>query len=813
MKIKPDIAIPGEVSNTVVPGDKGTCEPGTCTTKTKVPLGFTVAKQADRAVANPGDTITYTVTVKQSGEQAVAASFKDDLSAVAGTDYEVGSATADKGTIAPDNLLSWSGNLGVGETAVISYKLKVKADLATPGEIRNAVLPGDRGVCETGKCTTVTTVPEAGTYSLEKTADKKTAKPGEIITYTVKVTQSGDAPVNTSFVDDLSKVAGAGYVAGSATADKGTVAADNPVNWSATLAKGEVATVTYQMKVQDDIATPAAVKNAVVAGDRGVCQPGKCEVTTEISTPSSFGIVKSVDRSKAAPGDVLTYTVKVTQRGDAAIDASFADDLAKVAGASYVAGSATADKGRIAADNPVNWSGTLAKGEVATISYKMRIDPQIEKPASIRNTVLPGDKGTCEPGDCGTETQVPLGYFVEKSVDKTTAAPGDVITYTVKVSQTGELATDASFSDDLAKISSADYVAGSATADKGSLSGALNWSGTLAKGEVATISYQMKIKTDVQTPAEAKNLVVPGAEGSCQPGKCETTTTVSTPSGFQVQKLVDLETAAPGDTIMFQITVAQTGDGAVDAAFTDDLSAVAGAQLVPGSITVNQGTVAADNPIKWSGTLAKGEVATVMFLMKVNADISTPGAVLNQAVPGLNGVCAPAGCDTVTRVLTPGTFTVEKTATPASTVPGDLVSYTIKVTQQGDTPASASFQDDLAKVVGASYVPGSATLEGAGTIRGELGWDGTMLKGDVATISYQMKVNADAAPGSQLKNAVVPGQDGRCEPGKCETTTDVLAPGTFAVEKTADKSAALPGDLVTYTVKVTQRGDLPVDAA
>lgn len=72
-----------------------------------------------------------------------------------------------------------------------------------------------------------------------------------------------------------------------------------------------------------------------------------------------------------------------------------------------------------------------------------------------------------------------------------------------------------------------------------------------------------------------------------------------------------------------------------------------------------------------------------------------------------------------------------------------------------------------------------------------------MLKGDVATISYQMKVNADAAPGSQLKNAVVPGQDGRCEPGKCETTTDVLAPGTFAVEKTADKSAALPGDVVT----------------
>lgn len=393
MKTKPDIAIPGEVSNTLVPGDKG--------------------------------------------------------------------------TIAPDNLLSWSGNLGVGETAVISYKLKVKADLATPGEIRNAVLPGDRGVCETGKCTTVTTVPEAGTYSLEKTADKKIAKPGEIITYTVKVTQSGEAPVNTSFVDDL----------------------------------------------------------------------------------------------------------------------------AKVVGASDVAGSATADKGRIAADNPVNWSGTLAK------------------------------------------------------------------------------------------ISSADYVVGSATADKGSLSGALNWSGTLAKGEVATISYQMKIKTDVQTPAEAKNLVVPGGEGSCQPGKCETTTTVSTPSGFQVQKLVDLETAAPGDTIMFQITVAQTGDGTVDAAFTDDLSTVAGAQLVPGSITVNQGTVAADNPIKWSGTLAKGEVATVMFLMKVNADISTPGAVLNQAVSGVNGVCAPAGCDTVTRVLTPGTFTVEKTATPASVVPGDLVSYTIKVTQ------------------------------------------------------------------------------------------------------------------------------------
>ncbi|MGD9430222.1 isopeptide-forming domain-containing fimbrial protein [Arthrobacter russicus] len=775
MKVNADIATPAEVKNTVVPGDKGTCDPAdSCTTTTEVltPGSFTVTKSASPGSVAPGDEVTYTVKVVQKGDTEVSASFADDLSKVAGATFVAGSAAADKGSVAVDNPVNWSGTLAKGDTATVTYKMKVNADLATPGSVKNTVVPGDKGTCDPAdSCTTTTEVLTPGSFTVTKSASPGSVAPGDEVTYTVKVVQKGDTPVLASFVDDLSKVAGATFVAGSASADKGAI--EGTVNWSGTLAKGDTVTVTYKMKVNADIATPAEVKNTVVPGPDGGCEPGTCTTTTEVLTPGGFTVLKSVDKQNAAPGDLLTYTVKVTHQGDTEVTASFADDLSKVAGATFVAGSAAADLGTVT--GTVNWSGTLTKGQSATVTYQMKVNADIMTPAEVKNTVVPGDKGTCEPGGCETVTPVPTpgSYLIIKSADKQDVAPGDVVTYTVTVSHRGDTPVEASFADDLSKVAGATFVAGSATADKGSLSGTLDWTGTLENGQTATVKYQVKINSDIVTPASVRNVVVPGENGTCTDDSCETTTEVQTPGTFTTVKTVDKSVVAPGDVLTYTVKVTHRGDTEVEASFADDLSKVVGAEYVPGSAKADAGTVI--GTLNWSGTLRNGQIATVTYQMKVKSDLTTPSSLKNTVVPGDKGTCDPGGCETTTEVLRPGGFELKKTVSPGTAKPGDLLTFTVKVSQTGDTPVVASFVDDLSKVAGASYVAGSASAD-KGAVEGTVNWSGTLGKGESATVTYRMAVDAAIADGTQVRNVVVPGGDGTCAPGSCETTTVITVP-------------------------------------
>ncbi|GAA1048387.1 DUF11 domain-containing protein [Arthrobacter russicus] len=815
MKVNADLATPGSVKNTVVPGDKGTCDPAdSCTTTTEVltPGSFTVTKSASPGSVAPGDEVTYTVKVVQKGDTPVLASFVDDLSKVAGATFVAGSASADKGSVAVDNPVNWSGTLAKGDTATVTYKMKVNADLATPGSVKNTVVPGDKGTCDPAdSCTTTTEVLTPGSFTVTKSASPGSVAPGDEVTYTVKVVQKGDTEVSASFADDLSKVAGATFVAGSASADKGSVAVDNPVNWSGTLAKGDTATVTYKMKVNADLATPGSVKNTVVPGDKGTCDPAdSCTTTTEVLTPGGFTVVKTATPGSVAPGDEITYQVVVKQTGDKPAAASFADDLSKVTGATYVAGSATADKGAI--EGTVNWSGTLAKGDTVTVTYKMKVNADIATPAEVKNTVVPGPDGGCEPGTCTTTTEVltPGGFTVLKSVDKQNAAPGDLLTYTVKVTHQGDTEVTASFADDLSKVAGATFVAGSAAADLGTVTGTVNWSGTLTKGQSATVTYQMKVNADIMTPAEVKNTVVPGDKGTCEPGGCETVTPVPTPGSYLIIKSADKQDVAPGDVVTYTVTVSHRGDTPVEASFADDLSKVAGATFVAGSATADKGSLS--GTLDWTGTLENGQTATVKYQVKINSDIVTPASVRNVVVPGENGTCTDDSCETTTEVQTPGTFTTVKTVDKSVVAPGDVLTYTVKVTHRGDTEVEASFADDLSKVVGAEYVPGSAKAD-AGTVIGTLNWSGTLRNGQIATVTYQMKVKSDLTTPSSLKNTVVPGDKGTCDPGGCETTTEVLRPGGFELKKTVSPGTAKPGDLLTFTVKVSQTGDTPVVAS
>ncbi|ONI92346.1 hypothetical protein ALI144C_00020, partial [Actinosynnema sp. ALI-1.44] len=116
----------------------------------------------------------------------------------------------------------------------------------------------------------------------------------------------------------------------------------------------------------------------------------------------------------------------------------------------------------------------------------------------------------------------------------------------------------ATFTDDLTKVlDDADYQNDGA-ADLGAVSYVepkLTWTGDLAVGQTATVTYSVKVKN----PNTGDNLLTnaitsdtPG--GNCPPGstdpKCGTTTPVS---GLSIAKAVDKQSANPGDTVKYMV--------------------------------------------------------------------------------------------------------------------------------------------------------------------------------------------------------------------------------------------------------------------
>ncbi|MGK5733933.1 DUF7507 domain-containing protein [Streptomyces sp. URMC 124] len=84
-----------------------------------------IAKSADRATARPGDTVTYTVTVTNTGTTAIdGAAISDDLSDVV-DDAELTSTSADSGTARFSSpTLQWQGDLPSGAKATIHYSVR-----------------------------------------------------------------------------------------------------------------------------------------------------------------------------------------------------------------------------------------------------------------------------------------------------------------------------------------------------------------------------------------------------------------------------------------------------------------------------------------------------------------------------------------------------------------------------------------------------------------------------------------------------------------------------------------------------------------
>lgn len=252
----------------------------------------------------------------------------------------------------------------------------------------------------------------------------------------------------------------------------------------------------------------------------------------------------------------------------------------------------------------------------------------------------------------------------------------------------------------------------------------------------------------------------------------------------------------------------------------------------PTDFAVSQGSLFADN--SWNGTAASniltpgqnlgiGQTGTVYINFRVTPGITS--TINNTATASAAGTLGGTTTDNSTdgtnpdpdnnnnpgeQVPTPVNFkypdlSVTKTNSPDPVIAGENVTYTISVTNNGVSTANGVTVNDV--------LPNGLTFISAATLTGTWttpNWSvGTLINGASASLTIIAKINSEVSDGSVINNtAIVSGTlpDPISANNTATASTIVNAFADLAIVKTVDNSTPNVGRTVVFTLTASNTG-------
>ena len=815
---------------------------------------LTITGTASTATTTPGATVNYTITIADTGQTPYAgAVVTDDLTGTLDDAAYNNDASATGGTVSyASPALTWRGDLSPGGSATVTYSITVDnpetGDHALSSTITSAAAGSNCPASGADpRCAPQVTVSQ---LTILSTADAATITPGSDVGYTVTAANTGQTLyLDATFTIHLAGVSANAAYDDDATASSGTLTFDTAAQtetWTGDLAPGASVTVTFSVTVNnpDTAAGKTFTETTDSATPGNNCPAGgtdpACSTNVTVLIPA-LTITKTASTTATLPGATVTYTITVADTGQTPYTgATVTDDLTGILGDAAYDTDAAATTGTVSYASPaLTWTGDLTAGGTATITYSVTVDNPDTGGKLMVNTAASGTPGsTCPPGTIDpacTSTVAVLtpALTIVETASTATATPGQKVTYTITVTDTGQTPyTGATVTDDLTGLlddAAYDTDAAASTGGVSYASPALSWTGDLTPGQAATITYSVTVDTPGTGDNILTNTVTSAAPGSnCAAGsadpRCAATVPVAT---LTILNTADVSTTTPGATFGYTITITDTGQTSYDgAAVTDPLAGVTDDGVAFGDdAATTAGSVDYTAPdLTWTGDLAPGQAAVITFTVTVN-NPDTGNHVLTSTLASADAgsTCPPDGpapaCTATVTVLTPA-LSITKTATTTTATPGTTIGYTITVTDTGPTPyTAATVTDPLDGVTDdAAYNNDAAATTGTLSYTApDLTWTGDLTPGAAAVITYTVTVNTPDTGDKHPANTVTSADPGStCPPAApapaCTATVTVLIPALM-ITKTATTTAATPGTTVGYTITVTDTGQTPYTAA
>jgi uncharacterized repeat protein (TIGR01451 family) len=413
-----------------------------------------------------GDSITYTITVNNSGTDNPIAAIKviDDLAQgyLLNPVYTPGAGTSSTPGSYNSATGDWTGlNVAPSQTATLTISGTVASNTPTgTGTLINtATLTVPSGIVLLNSSGTVVTsltaqdidnVNPSADLAITKTDNQISAVPGTTTGYAITVTNNGPSTLTSLTVNDTVPAAILNPVF---SASSGTYTAATGAWTGLNLAAGQSITLSLAGTI-DPNATGILSNTATVAPPAGVIDANSTNNsatdTTTLNPTADLAITKTDGKATVNPGEAIVYTVRVTNGGPSTVTgATVADTVpAAITGVTWTCtistgtGSCGATNG---SGNTLNTTVNLNSGATATYTISSTSNTAAN-PSTITNTAtVTAPSGTTDPSSSNnsstdtTRVPTPSGNADLQVLKQAPAKafPGGSITYTITVKNNG----------------------------------------------------------------------------------------------------------------------------------------------------------------------------------------------------------------------------------------------------------------------------------------------------------------------------------------------------------------------------------------
>lgn len=826
---------------------------------------LTITKSLDKVYGSLGDTINYTVIVKNTGSvNATALTFNDIIQ---------NDALFNNGTVTIDDVSYSSYNPNNGfvlsdlvpaASHIISFNVKI-VSVPSDGQINNAATTTftyklsdtDNPVTKTSTSNTVTTIVNLGKLTLTKSVDKSYATINDTVTYTINVSNIGNTVCsNVSFKDTIQS--DASFITGSVSINNTSQSSYNP-NTGFSLPDinpGMTIKVVFKVTI-NSVPSDQNLYNTSTTSYQYYSNPNSAPVITSsvsntVVTVINIGklnVIKSVDKSYATVGDTITYTVNINNVGTVNASAINFRDVLKT-GVTFVTGSVTIGGVSYPAYNPYDsfTLGTLTPGQSVQVVFKTLVTsvPSPNVVSNIANIVFsyyidPNGSIKTIQTDSNTVTTIinVASISLTKAVDKTYATANEILTYSFVLTNTGNV--------DLSNVTFVDNLQSDVTFNIGSVivNGTSQPSydptlgfnlGTVATLSIINISFTVTV---IAAPTSSSVIdsglatfsykINPSGETYTKTTQSNTVYTTLVIPSMSSNKTVDLAFVTIGNTLNYTITVKNTGNYLLTSVnFVDTLSN--GGTFISGSVYIDGVNYSTYNPITGFSlpNLSPGNTTKVQFKANVSL-VPTPPVITNYAISTAKCVITQTGTtidvstksNTVSTTINYGSLTCAKIVDKSYARVGDTLTYTTTITNSGNvTATSLLFRDILQSEL--TFVSSSVVIGGVSypSLNPNTGFSlSDLAAGNNITVAFNVTINALPIP-PQVNNTSTTTFKYKIDPNGSDysgtstsniVTTNVVK-GQITAVKFVDKTIATLGDDLTYTITLTNTGNVAANS-
>ncbi|MED2598889.1 DUF11 domain-containing protein, partial [Bacillus thuringiensis] len=812
-------------------------------------------KSANRSITRIGQIITYTVAVTNAGTIPITNTLLLDAIA-SGTTFVPNSILVD-GVPRPNENPITGINLDIilpNNTIIVTFQVSV-VSIPPQNNINNIAVihyeyrpdPSTPPISETTSSNATNIQFIDAILIATKSANTVLATIDETIEYTVFIQNNGSATTNSIFFTDTI-ADGTVFIPGSVIVNNTVLpAADPNIGFSIpNVAAGQMTTITFQVSVTNlptvnpTPNTANIVYDFIFNPDFAPIQKSTTSNTTFVQiNDADIVSLKTVDLTSVTIGDILTYTTTLTNTGNTdATAVVFTDNIPD--GTTFIDGSVLVNNIPQLNANPSVGIlvGTIAPNISIPVTFSVTV---VALPASGHVQNQSTSRYTINVEEQISTSNITFTEVISANVIATKTTPiqyadlQTIIPYTISIINNGNIQVENIIVTDIIPantsfIENSVIVNGNARPNDNPLNGIQI--DTIPPNTTATILFQVRVTSIPQTNPISNTSTIE-YEYTVPDRPPITETIISSAAATEINhanlnsnKAVDLAFATVGDTLTYTITLNQTGNVAVNDVIIQDIIPQ-GTTFIENSVIVNGETLPGVTPVSGIpiGTITIGEDAIVSFQVTVTS-IPTPNELNNNAITTFNYIVNPNNVP-VTNTTTTNTVTTTvqndnviaiKAVDFTSALPGQTLTYTITITNNGNIIIEDLLLVDTAPA-DTTFVIGSVTINGINqpNANPENGITlGNLAPNESVIITFQVTISSSTLQSTINNDATIsytpivgPIQSPITITKQTNTVTTTVVEPMVDIEKTADKSIVVIGDIITFTLAVFNHSPIP----